>query len=88
MLQGCNGNFNICSGEPSRIGDVVATLARLCGADPAPVLVLATSRPGDPPMLVGDSTRLRATGWRPQWTLEQGLAAMVAPLPVTTKVMP
>jgi nucleoside-diphosphate-sugar epimerase len=30
-------------------------------------------------MLVGDSTRLRATGWRPQLTLEQGLAAMVAP---------
>ncbi|MCX7277561.1 MAG: NAD(P)-dependent oxidoreductase [Burkholderiales bacterium] len=88
LLQGCGGNFNICSGEPSRIGDVVATLARLCGADPAPVLALATARPGDPPMLVGDSTRLRATGWRPQLTLEQGLAAMVVPVPVTTKVTP
>jgi nucleoside-diphosphate-sugar epimerase len=79
LLQGCNGNFNICSGEPARIGDVVSTLARLCGADPSAVLALATARPGDPPMLVGDSTRLRATGWRPQLTLEQGLAAMVAP---------
>ncbi|MBC7682211.1 MAG: NAD(P)-dependent oxidoreductase [Ferruginibacter sp.] len=77
LVQGCNGNFNICSGQPALIGDVVKTLARLCSADPAPVLALASVRPGDPPVLVGDSTRLRATGWRPQSTLEQGLAALV-----------
>lgn len=79
LVQGSQGNFNICSGQPALIGDVVKTLARLCGADPAPVLALASSRAGDPPVLVGDTTRLRATGWRPQFTLEQGLAAMVQP---------
>ena len=77
LLQGCKGNFNICSGQPALIGDVVQTLARLCNADPAPVLALATARPGDPPMLVGENTRLLATGWRPVFTLEQGLAALV-----------
>ncbi|MEK9804625.1 MAG: hypothetical protein VW475_14590, partial [Curvibacter sp.] len=56
-------------------------LARLCDADPAPVLSLATARPGDPALLVGDNARLLATGWRPTLTLEQGLAAMVAPAP-------
>ena len=81
LLQGCNGNFNICSGQPARIGDVVQTLARLCGVDPAPVLALASVRAGDPPMLVGENVRLLATGWRPAFTLEQGLAAMVHSTP-------
>lgn len=74
---GCEGRYNICSGQPVLVGDVVRTLARLCGADPTPVLALTTARPGDPPMLVGDNTRLLATGWQPTLTLEQGLAAMV-----------
>nr|WP_315190854.1 NAD(P)-dependent oxidoreductase [uncultured Albidiferax sp.] len=80
LVQGCQGNFNICSGQPALIGDVVKTLARLCAADPGPVLALASARAGDPPVLVGDTTRLRATGWRPQSTLEQGLAALVQPI--------
>ncbi len=71
------GNFNICSGQPVQIGHVVRTLAELCGADPSPVLDLASTRAGDPPMLVGDNTRLLATGWKPAFTLEQGLAQMV-----------
>ena len=77
LMHGRSGNFNICSGQPVLIGDVVRTLARLCGADPNPVLALASVRAGDPPVLVGDTTRLLSTGWRPQFTLEQGLAAMV-----------
>ncbi len=75
---GVQGNFNICSGQPVQIGHVVKTLAELCEADPAPVLSLASSRAGDPPMLVGDNTRLLATGWKPVFTLEQGLAQMVS----------
>lgn len=71
------GNFNICSGQPEKIEHVVLTLARLCGADPEPVLKLASARAGDPPMLVGQNTRLLATGWKPSFSLEQGLAAMV-----------
>lgn len=80
LAQGCDGRYNICSGQPVQVGEVVRTLARLCGADPASVLSLATVRPGDPALLVGDNTRLLATGWRPTLTLEQGLAAMVQPL--------
>lgn len=81
LAQGCEGRYNICSGQPVQLGEVVRTLARLCAADPAPVLALATARPGDPALLVGDNARLLATGWRPTLTLEQGLAAMVAPAP-------
>ena len=42
----------------------------------ASMLALASARAGDPPMLVGDNTRLLATGWRQAQTLEQGLAAL------------
>lgn len=77
LAQGCEGRYNICSGQPVPVGEVVRTLARLCGADPAPVLAMATARPGDPALLVGDNNRLLASGWRPVQTLEQGLQAMV-----------
>lgn len=79
LAQGCDGRYNICSGQPVQVGEVVRTLARLCGVDPSPVLSLATVRPGDPALLAGDNSRLLATGWRPTLTLEQGLAAMVQP---------
>ncbi len=81
LAGGHNGRFNICSGQPASIDEVVRTLARLCDADPAAVLALASARAGDPPMLVGDNTRLLATGWRPTQTLAQGLAAQVAAQP-------
>ena len=70
-------NVNICSGQPVRIEDVVHTLARLCAADPTAVLQLATARPNDPPMLVGDNSKLLAMGWTQQWSLEQGMQATV-----------
>lgn len=77
LAAGCDGRFNICSGQPTLIGDVVRTLARLCDADPAPVLALASARAGDPEVLVGDNAKLRATGWQQSLTLEQGLAEQV-----------
>ena len=83
--QGCEGRYNICSGQAVQVGEVVRTLARLCGADPAPVLSLATVRPGDPARLVGDNNRLLSTGWRPVQTLEQGLQAMVQMAPMDTE---
>jgi len=77
LESGQSGNFNICSGQPVQLAHVVNVLADVCGRDAAAVLDLATSRPGDPPLLVGENRKLLATGWRPAWTLEQGLGDMV-----------
>ncbi len=78
LLQaGANGSVNICSGQPVQIAQVVRELAALCGGNAQDVLQLASSRTGDPHLLVGENSRLQATGWRPRYTLEQGLAAMV-----------
>jgi nucleoside-diphosphate-sugar epimerase len=83
-----NGNFNICSGQGDLVEDVVRELARLYGADPQPVLKLASSRAGDPALLVGDNQRLRATGWAPRYTLVQGLAATVQAHSAPTRSTP
>lgn len=78
LLQGCSGRYNICSGQPVQLGDVLRTIALLCGADPQPVFALATARSGDPLYLIGDNKKLLATGWCPKLTLEQGLSMMVS----------
>lgn len=70
------GNFNICSGQPVQIEQVVRILADLCHADPGQVLDLTTQRPGEPHMLTGNNARLMDSGWMPKWTLTQGLSVM------------
>lgn len=81
LLQGGDGRYNICSAQPVPIGDLVRELAHLCQADPQPVLQLATARPDDPVLLAGDNRRLRATGWYPTLTLQQGLQQLVEAQP-------
>ena len=75
--KGCDGRYNICSGQPVQIGEVVRILARLCDVDPSPILSLATARYGEPIQLVGNNERLISTGWRQRNTLEQGLLLQV-----------
>lgn len=75
---GHSGRYNICSGQPVAMHEVVRTLAQICEADSEQVLRLASARPGDPHLLVGDNQRLLATGWRPTCTLRQGLEQQVA----------
>lgn len=73
LTAGASGAYNICSGEPVRLAEVVTTLASLLNADPESVLVLTTERLGEPPLLVGENLKLKALGWRPALTLAQGL---------------
>ena len=63
--------FNICSGVPRRIGDLLEDLIRLSGLsvtiEPDP----SRMRPSDIPIAVGDAGKLREhTGWTPaiDWT--------------------
>lgn len=63
------GCYNIASGEPTRIADVVRIIAAACNADPSPVLELTSERPGEPIMLVGDNSKLKSLGWRSEHRL-------------------
>lgn len=68
------GAYNICSGQPVRIEDLVVQIALALGADPETVLGLTTERPGEPPFLVGDNRKLKALGWSVEHSLDDILA--------------
>lgn len=57
------GVYNICSGQPVQLQEVVRQLAFECGADPRIILNLSTDRPGEPPFLVGSNQKLKTLGW-------------------------
>jgi nucleoside-diphosphate-sugar epimerase len=67
------GSFNICSGQPVQIADVVRQVADHFGADANAVLSLSTSRPGEPDFLVGDNKKIEMLGWRPEYSFVDGL---------------
>jgi nucleoside-diphosphate-sugar epimerase len=72
LLQGeAAGDFNICSGQPVQIAEVVKLLAQSCNADPQIVLDLSTERPGEPPLLVGDNKKIVDRGWRAKHELSE-----------------
>ncbi|HWQ13876.1 MAG TPA: GDP-mannose 4,6-dehydratase [Roseiflexaceae bacterium] len=64
--------YNLCSGEATRIGDIVE-MVRARGRAPAEVRVdPARLRPLDEPILLGDNTLLRRdTGWAPRVGMAQ-----------------
>ena len=77
LLRAGEGAFNISSGEPVRLADLVALLADLMGGDAKTVLDLPGGRPGEPPLLIGDNTKLKALGWERKIALREGFQAMI-----------
>jgi GDP-4-dehydro-6-deoxy-D-mannose reductase len=69
--------FNVASGAPVRIGDLLERLLSLAGlkievrVDPSRIRSTPTRR------VVGDASRLRGLGWRPTRTLDESLLAVL-----------
>lgn len=76
-LSDATGSFNVASGQPTRIADVVGHLAMRLHADAAPLRRLYAERPGEPASLYGDNSRLGAMGWRPTLSLPDALDLML-----------
>lgn len=74
---GMTGVVDIGSGKAVALASVAATLASLARASDTG-LGRRPDRPGDPPSLVANATRLRATGWTPAATLDDALARTLA----------
>jgi nucleoside-diphosphate-sugar epimerase len=64
---------NISATEPVALSQAATVLAELAGSSETG-LSLRPDRADDPPLLIGESSRIRATGWQPRHSLEQGLA--------------
>ncbi len=75
---GPGGTFNVCSGDPVPVRDLMSTLGRILGREDLVHLGELSDREWDPPFICGDPRRLRnATGWAPQYGLEAGLRQTV-----------
>jgi GDP-4-dehydro-6-deoxy-D-mannose reductase len=67
--------FNVASGVPRRIGDILTWLLRQSRVPIAVERDHSRVRPNDLPRIVGDAGRIRkALGWQPQHNLEATLA--------------
>jgi nucleoside-diphosphate-sugar epimerase len=68
------GAFNVCSCQPVHLPHLVKTLASIMNGNPEPVLAMSTDPKNEPPVLIGENSKLKALGWRPTLDLEKGLA--------------
>ncbi|MCH8524773.1 MAG: NAD(P)-dependent oxidoreductase [Balneolales bacterium] len=71
--QKVDDTINISSGDPISIEWVVNYIASLYNSDPNIILNNRSTRLGEPHLLVGDNKKLKALGWSPKISLEQGL---------------
>lgn len=73
------GLFNVGSGAPSPLRDIVLTLRDLAAPDVEPQFGALPYRPDQVMHLEADITRIsQATGWRPRIAFKQGLAQTLA----------
>lgn len=75
---GATGTFNICSGQPIRIAEIVNRCVELVRPGVIPAFGTVPVPSDDPPLLVGNNARLVSTGWQPEISLENGIMAYVA----------
>ena len=64
LLSDAEGAYNISSGQPTQIAEVVRLIASAVNGDSRIILDLSSERPGEPEMLIGDSRKLKALGWQ------------------------
>ncbi len=74
------GTINICSGTPRQVCDLVAEIGCLVGASDCALPDNPATVEGGPRWIIGDDSRLRATGWRPKTSFSRRLAAYVGQL--------
>lgn len=68
--------YNVGTGQPTGISDLVKTLASIYGKDLPPELP-GSFRPGDVRHFVHNAQKLMALGWKPSITLQKGLSRYV-----------
>jgi nucleoside-diphosphate-sugar epimerase len=73
-----SGPVNVASGRPIMVRQVVETIAEILDAKSRVAWGAVTPRPNDPPFVCADVTKLKASGFRPQHDLAEGLKDTVA----------
>jgi nucleoside-diphosphate-sugar epimerase len=74
LLQpGASGIYNVCSGEPVTLRQVLETVAEIVGGRQLLRFGAREHRANETMFLAGDSRRLRSLGWSPRFDLRDGL---------------
>lgn len=73
-LLGAEGAYNICSGEGVALAEVMREVHAICAGQGRLELGAKPDRAWEPEALVGDCAKLRALGWVPRWSLDEGLS--------------
>lgn len=73
LFEHVTGSINISSGEPISIRTIVEKIANIYNQDPNLILDLESTRKNEPSLLVGNNQKLKALGWKPVITLDEGL---------------
>lgn len=68
-----SGIYNIASGEPVTVRQMMETVCELMGRPGSIDFGALEYRSREPMVIYGDNTRLRAAGWSPRYTLRAGL---------------
>lgn len=72
-----DGEFNISSGVAVTIRQLLETIGNLMGRADLIHFGAKPYRTWEPPFICGDNRRLKALGWQPSYTLDQGLSATI-----------
>lgn len=73
LTPGASGVYNVCSGEPISLRQVLETVADFCGDKTLLKFGVKPHRPNETKFLAGDSRRLRSLGWSPRFGFRDGL---------------
>ena len=74
---GVHGVFNIASGKPVTIRQLLETIGILTGLSDLLQFGAIPYRDWDPPFICADNRRLREIGWQAKYTLREGLAQTI-----------
>jgi nucleoside-diphosphate-sugar epimerase len=79
LLSDVAGTINVATGRAVAIGTIATRMGELAGRPELAAVGALPARPGDPPALLADATRLsRTLGFAPRWTLDATLADALA----------
>jgi nucleoside-diphosphate-sugar epimerase len=78
LSAGASGVYNVCSGEPVTLKEVLETVGEIVGRPELLRFGARPHRPDEMMFLCGNSRRLRSLGWKPRFGLKDGLADAIS----------
>jgi nucleoside-diphosphate-sugar epimerase len=73
LTQKQSGIFNVCSGKPTQLCEIIRHVALSIDVDPQILLSQGVEQSQSPSFLIGDSSLMTTMGWKPEYNLWENL---------------